>query len=633
MYHHGSSLRMRRLRNSTTLDIRTSVSSTSKKESEPKTSGYCNTRVHDWDMICIRYMSYLLNPHPRTNSTREAALEYIQNLKIRGGENQEIAVGIFEASSLHRLEPKNKESRSPSISELGMGRILMNGGVWIEVEVVDCWREGREMVDTGIYNRLDLDQHATAGNPLDTESSVPYGALTVPSWVAGLRVPARAGTELPCGNQPPQGYCEGTVRHRTFGYPRPKKLITIGTRKPGITPVFVTTVGGKPLKRKKKRGNPSVSIRLKGAVPQDDSGLGFDTIPEYVGVDCGSSNSQLSFEASFWDPRALSVVNRFQFSSVKPSEESIFAGKSLNSDEMLATRALAELGRGGQMDSQSKVSRWCLRLLDPFDCTELNKRDTCGTRLNLHSEGRLSDVNDEHDRVLWDTKLTLEIEAGLGHLDCLGNKGALLHRVWKGNEQENFAIDTDYSPCTSPAETVILSASCWTLSTLMPARPWTTAEQFEWLSETIITYREHHACQTLFKFWPDWFKGWFQRWPEENTLGLPTQTGDADVPALSDDDQKRLGLAVDARNKLGFIGRFPARMGSYFFDDVSAGGGIISIQAFLQLCEIIIGASFPFPVDSCQTAVHLGQSGPWRLDTSPSGTAAPQDRGIIVHPR
>ncbi|KAJ7622444.1 hypothetical protein FB45DRAFT_1032108 [Roridomyces roridus] len=97
--------------------------------------------------------------------------------------------------------------------------------------------------------------------------------------------------------------------------------------------------------------------RSSGAVPQDDSGFGFGTIPTYVGVDCGSSDSQLSFEASFWDPRALSVVNRFHFPSFKPSEESLCAGKSLNSDEILATRALAELGRGGQMDSQSKVSR------------------------------------------------------------------------------------------------------------------------------------------------------------------------------------------------------------------------------------------------------------------------------------
>ncbi|KAJ7627168.1 hypothetical protein FB45DRAFT_868412 [Roridomyces roridus] len=98
--------------------------------------------------------------------------------------------------------------------------------------------------------------------------------------------------------------------------------------------------------------------RSSGAIPQDDSDtrLSFSMIPKYVGVDCGSSDSQPSFEASFWDPRAFSVVNRFNFSSVKPSEESIFAGKSLNSDELLATRALAELGRGGQIDSQSKVS-------------------------------------------------------------------------------------------------------------------------------------------------------------------------------------------------------------------------------------------------------------------------------------
>ncbi|KAJ7641909.1 acid protease [Roridomyces roridus] len=72
----------------------------------------------------------------------------------------------------------------------------------------------------------DSSEGATAGNLLDTESSVPYGALTVPSWVAGLRVPARARTELPCGNRPPQGYCEGTVRHRTFGlYSVPCKSI------------------------------------------------------------------------------------------------------------------------------------------------------------------------------------------------------------------------------------------------------------------------------------------------------------------------------------------------------------------------------------------------------------------------
>ncbi|KAJ6539873.1 hypothetical protein DFH09DRAFT_1090184 [Mycena vulgaris] len=82
----------------------------------------------------------------------------------------------------------------------------------------------------------------------------------------------------------------------------------------------------------------------------------------------------------------------------------------------------------------------------------------------------------------------------------------------------------------------------------MAPKPWATSVQLAYLGLQMPEYIRRQAQKKLYMFWGPMEEGWFSRFSEHASLGLPLLS-DPSAPALTKDQLTALGMAISARKK------------------------------------------------------------------------------------
>jgi hypothetical protein len=81
----------------------------------------------------------------------------------------------------------------------------------------------------------------------------------------------------------------------------------------------------------------------------------------------------------------------------------------------------------------------------------------------------------------------------------------------------------------------------------MPGKPWTSQEQFQFLTERIPQYLESQANNELAQaFWPRLYREWFSKFPEPQALSSESEPQTAEM-------EEAMRKAVDGRRKVSYM--------------------------------------------------------------------------------